>query len=151
MKKLLLTLLALTMCISMCACGNTKNDTDEESGSVQESSAADPKEEAKLKLSDAYDMIADGPGASDYATLAYDKMSLVIDTDPNDGYFKYESNATAAVMAVNVYLELPSSISEKMSSTRALDGMQSQNCGTFTVSWTYHPDNGLRVIYEVNP
>ncbi len=151
MKKFLLILLSLAVCIAMCACGNTQKDIDEKFDGVQESGVADPKEESKSKLSDAYDAIADGPGASDYATLAYDKMSLVIDTNPNDGYFKYESNATAAVMAVNLYLELPSSISEKMSSTRALDGMQSQNCGSFTVSWTYHPDNGLRVIYEVNP
>jgi hypothetical protein len=149
MKKLLLIVLALIMCVSSCACGNEAGNKDEKSAESVES--IDPMESKKEKLKNAYNECCSGPGSSDYASLGYDGKTLVLDTKPKDGYFKYTSNATAAIMATNIYLGLPSSISEKMSSTRALDGMQSQNCGEYTVSWTYHPDNGLRVIYEVNP
>ena len=79
-------------------------------------------------------------------------MSLTIDTNPEDSsYYVYEDDALYAIVAINDYLGLPSSLIDKMSSTRALDGIQTQDCGEYTVTWNYHPDNGMKVIYEVNP
>lgn len=42
----------------------------------------------------------------------------------------------------------PSSIKARMDTTRALDGRQTGSWSGFTVSWGYHPDNGLNVIVE---
>jgi hypothetical protein len=43
-------------------------------------------------------------------------------------------------------LELPSSITAKMDSTRAMDGRQSGSWDDFEISWAYHPDDGLDTI-----
>lgn len=45
-------------------------------------------------------------------------------------------------------LGAPSSIKARMDTTRALDGRQTGSWSGFTVSWGYHPDNGLNVIVE---
>ena len=144
MKRIISVLLILVMAISIVACNSVDTDKTPET-------TVSPIEEAKTKLQGAYDTCCKGSGKSQYAKLSYDKMSLVIDTKPNDRYFSYEDDAVSAIVSINTYLGLPSSLTEKMSSTRALDGTQTQNCGKYTVTWNYHPDNGLKVIYEVNP
>lgn len=45
-----------------------------------------------------------------------------------------------------VALEVSEATISKMSSTRALDGMQSASDKNFEYTWTYHPDNGLDII-----
>ncbi len=146
MKKILCLFLSIIMCVSLVACGN---DRVTEATTEVTTEAFDPVENAKEKLAKAYETCCDGVDIK-YASLGYDKMSLTIDTKPNDTYYRYEDDAVTAIVAINVFLELPSSIIEKMTSTRALDGVQTQDCGDYTVTWNYHPDNGLKVIYEVN-
>lgn len=142
MKKFLSLLLALVMSISLVACGGNS--------SKEEEVVVDPIEEAKSKLSEAYETCCGGDD-KEYASLGYDGKSLTIDTKPDDMYYKGEDDALSAIVTINTFLGLPSSLIDKMSSTRALDGMQSQDCGDYTVTWNYHPDNGMKVIYEVNP
>lgn len=117
---------------------------------LTEGEAIDPIKEAKDKLEKAYNKCCSYTIKDKNASLGYDGMSLIIDTDYyDDGWDKNEKDALAAIVSVNSYLEIPSSVLEKMTSTRAIDGLQSQNCGIYTLTWNYHPDNGLRVIYEV--
>ena len=144
LKRTLCLLLVLLTVGSLCACGGSNTSA--------EVPTENPVESAKSKLEEAYNTCCKGSKAT-YAKLGYDKMSLTIDTNPDDSeYFNsYEDDAIAAIQAINLYLGLPASLLEKMSSTRALDGTQTQNCGTYTATWNYHPDNGLKVIYEVNP
>lgn len=144
MKKILSVLLVVLLCFGLCACNNS---TSKNNQVAQEK--VDPIQERKDMLNEAFMKccMAD----INFATLSSDRSSLVIDTNPEDKVWNdYEDKALEAIVLTNDFLNLPASVTEKMSSTRALDGMQSQNCGDFTVSWTYHPDNGLRVIYEVN-
>ena len=142
MKKFLSALLVVLFCVGLCACdsaGPVNTETTQE----------DPIQKRKDMLDEAFIVCCDAD--INFASLSSDSTALTIDTNPNDtGYSRYEDDATAAIVATNSFLNLPDSLTEKMASTRALDGMQSQNCGDFTVSWTYHPDNGLKVIYEVN-
>ena len=44
---------------------------------------------------------------------------------------------------------MDSAVLDKMSQTRALDGRQEDSWGVWEVSWTYHPDQGLNVIAEI--
>lgn len=155
MKRIISLLITIVLCSSLAGCSLIKEnekavDTDKvTSDEVTTTVEVDPFEDAKVKLSQAYTVCCDDD--ADYADLAYDELSLVIDTNPDDvSYYELEEEAISAIVLVNSYLGLPSSIIDKMSSTRALDGMQSQDCGDFIVTWTYHPDNGLRVIYEVS-
>lgn len=84
-----------------------------------------------------------------YASVAADGSYLSIDTDPDSSYLDYEEEALLAIFAVNEELDIPDSVIEKMGSTRALDGVQTQICGDIEVRWSYHPDNGLEVIYSL--
>lgn len=140
MKKFIAILMVAVMSLSLIACSEDKAET------------LSPREQAKQKLADAHKEKCTGDGASTYAKLSDDGLALTIDTNPYDSKYSndYELDATAAVFAVNSYLGFPTSVKEKMQSTRALDGMQSQECGDYMVTWSYHPDNGLKVIYEVN-
>lgn len=85
-----------------------------------------------------------------YAYVTSDGSSLEIDTDPNDtGYSQYEDTAAQAIVNVTSALGLPESILTRMSATRALDGTQTYDGDEIMVQWTYHPDNGLDVIYSL--
>ncbi|SIT74172.1 hypothetical protein [Microbacterium sp. RU33B] len=44
---------------------------------------------------------------------------------------------------------VPSSVQTKMYDTRALDGRQSADWDDVEVSWSYHPDDGLDIIFEL--
>ena len=103
-------------------------------------------------------IIPDGPNfkalydqycKSTFATLARDESFLSIDTNPKDIEDYTDEDALAAILAVNLSLDLPDSVIVKMSSTRAIDGIQSAEYDGVEVSWSYHPNNGLEVIYEV--
>lgn len=45
-------------------------------------------------------------------------------------------------------VDVPSSVSAQMDSTRALDGRQSAEFDGIKVSWIYHPDSGIDMIFE---
>ena len=87
---------------------------------------------------------------STWATLGYDGSYLSIDTNPYDidDYFDYD--AYAAIYIINGLLGLPDSLLEDMGHTTALMGRQSETFDSLgiTVSWSYHPDNGLQVTYK---
>lgn len=88
--------------------------------------------------------------SSTWASVASDGSYLSVDTNPDniDDYTEYE--AYLALYSINSALGLPESLIEKMGQTRALDGRQTETYDKITVSWTYHPDNGLEVMYEAN-
>ncbi len=52
------------------------------------------------------------------------------------------------IQVVNHELGLPDAVYERMEATRALDGTQTADYENVFVSWSYHPDTGLKVIYE---
>ena len=79
---------------------------------------------------------------SSYAKLSADKLSIICD---NSKYTNVDY-----IKEINKTLGFPDSVWEKMLKTRALDGTQSHKTKDFTATWSYHPDNGLDVIYEIN-
>ena len=148
-KKLLCLIIVALALFSLSACGGnsepTETPTEITTEPTTEPTTENPVELAKTKLEEAYHTCCDNGAVSLYAKFGYDRMSLSINTKHSERY------ALDAIEEINLYLDLPSSLLEKFYSTRAIDGTQSQNCGTYTVTWNYHPDNGLKVIYEVNP
>ena len=89
---------------------------------------------------------------STWAELGSDGSFLSIDTNPYD----FEDDGIAytaaynAVKTVNKELKLPDSLFEDMGATSGADGKQEQQFKNVTVSWKYHPDSGLEVIYRKN-
>lgn len=88
-------------------------------------------------------------------TRAADGSYLKIDTNPNneDDDSIFYNTAVAqdslnAIKFVNEKLGFPDSLYQKMISTTALMGRQTEENKKFVVSWSYHPDKGLEVMYE---
>ncbi len=87
---------------------------------------------------------------SEWASVASDGSYLSIDTNPNDSTNNNsESVAISGIFAVNEALGLPDSVINKMGQTRSIDGMQTAKGDGVEISWTYHPDNGLEVMYSL--
>jgi hypothetical protein len=83
----------------------------------------------------------------DCISVSPDGKSMTIDTNPYDhegypievgGYY---------VWSANEFLGLPDYITSEMKSTTALQGRQSEEYDNIVVTWTYHPDKGLEVLY----
>lgn len=60
-----------------------------------------------------------------------------------------DSSATLAVLCMNDELGAPDLINDSMSATSSNHGRVQQGWGNFSVSWSYHPENGLDVYYSV--
>lgn len=87
-------------------------------------------------------------GEGYYCSLGLDGSYMEIDTNPLDIDDYSSTTAFQMVQDANNALGLPDSVWNKMLSTNSLDGRQTETYGDITVSWKYHPDNGLEVIYE---
>ena len=85
-----------------------------------------------------------------YADVASDGSYLTIDTNPNDIDDYIDMDAYEKIKHVNDALGLPDSLLETMNHTSASDGRQTEEFENLTVTWKYHPDNGLAVTYKKN-
>jgi hypothetical protein len=54
-----------------------------------------------------------------------------------------------AIEKVNKALGFPDVVMENMYNTNSLDGKQTEEGDGVKVSWKYHPDNGMEVIYSI--
>ncbi len=108
-------------------------------------------EKAKPNFKEIYAKVADHT----YAKVAEDGSYLEIDTNPADWDSDYVSlfydydDYTNCIKNVHSALGIPDSLLQKMLSTNSLQGRQNADYDTFTVSWTYHPDSGLEIMYEL--
>lgn len=85
-----------------------------------------------------------------WCTIADDGSYMKIDTNPYDLNDYFEADAYYELERINKDLGFSSAVLEKMGETTALDGRQTEESKKATVSWKYHPDNGLEVTYEWN-
>lgn len=82
----------------------------------------------------------------DMVSLASDQKSLTIDSGGGG-----EISASIGMLTAQCFLnelEAPSGVSSKMESTSAMMGRQEEEWGDLSVSWSYHPDNGLNAVFE---
>lgn len=96
-------------------------------------------------FSDLYDDIT--------ASAPDDGSYMTIDTNPlnmKNGSILFNDMALEHIQLTNNVLGLPSWIYEEMGKTRALDGRQKEVFDHVTVTWTFHPDQGLEVTYRTN-
>ena len=126
-KKSTLLALSITL-LAVAGCGGTP-----------------PLEKAHAACKD----IGQGDGAPvEMVELASDTKSLTIDSG-GGGDLSAFAGFTAA-SCVLAELNAPSGVGSKMESTTAMMGSQEEDWsgGELTATWTYHPDNGLQVIFE---
>lgn len=84
-----------------------------------------------------------------WCTIASDGSWMELDTNPYDIDDYYNSTALYKIKSVNSELGFSSSVYEEMLETRAIDGRQNATAGRYSVSWTYHPDRGMEVMYKI--
>lgn len=105
-----------------------------------------------IDFSAKYSYMAEEP----YCTIASDGSYIELDSNPydydNDSYLyivsDYTSEVVDAVEQINSDLGFTQALSQKMNETNALQGKQFEENDKYKVTWTYHPDKGLNVIYE---
>lgn len=83
-----------------------------------------------------------------FCIVADDRSYIEIDTDPFDIGNHITDGSIEAIKDINKQLGLPESVYAQMEGTRALDGTQTYEKDGISVSWTFHPDSGLEVIYS---
>lgn len=86
-------------------------------------------------------------------TVADDSSYLTIDTNPYNqkgGDSRLIEAGLDHIETLNKALGLPDWLYEEMLKTRALDGRQKESFDNVTVTWSYHPDQGMEVIYRSN-
>jgi hypothetical protein len=80
-----------------------------------------------------------------YIELGDDGRTLIIDGNGNYA----DTGASIEVIARVLHeLDTPDAVVARMDRTRALDGMQSAEWDDLTMTWTYHPDDGVDLIIE---
>lgn len=93
-----------------------------------------------------------------WCTIASDGSYMKIDTNPSnkDGddltWTDYETliiPANEKIEQINKELGFSDALYEKMNTTTWSMGKQTESNDDYTVSWTYHPDKGLEVMYEI--
>lgn len=144
-----ISLLLAGLSIALLAGGNgfgNSSSGNNSSGNNSSGSSLIGKTTIEDKLDSAYSTYC----SSTYATLGTDGSYLEIDTNPYDSDDYIDTNAYNAIEKVNNYLGLPSYLFNDMGKTTALMGKQSEDFDDLdlTVSWSYHPDNGLEVMYK---
>lgn len=91
-----------------------------------------------------------------WCEISEDGTWMRLDTNPDDMdsdlSFLYRSESLSALSAIeetNEALGFSGAVLQRMQETTALNGVQTEESDSCTVTWTYHPDNGLEVIYEI--
>lgn len=80
------------------------------------------------------------------AALDYAGVSYTVSTDGRSAVLS--SPDGWQVKCITYWLEGPSSIYERVLTTRAIDGTQTATWGNWTASWNYHPDSGVNFIVQ---
>ena len=80
--------------------------------------------------------------------ISSDGTYMKIDTNPYDIDDDFNLTAYYKIKSINSDLGFSSSLFDEMGETTALDGRQEESNGEYSVSWKYHPDNGLEVTYK---
>ena len=99
---------------------------------------------------------ADLKGDGLVLSAAEDGKSITIDSNPwgaakgSQAYKLDNDFDLLMIKELNSELGLPDWLYTEMMSTRALDGRQKEVFDYVTVSWSYHPDSGINILYRKN-
>lgn len=107
-----------------------------ESAEVQRQSAAAQVPDLRAVANKYFKTIASVSGNADAVSITIQKNEV----------------STAAVPLNRMLTELgfSSAVIDRMDKTRALDGTQNADGKNCNVTWTYHPDDGLQMVFEAD-
>ena len=82
--------------------------------------------------------------SSSGTTLASDGKSITVDSKN-----KYDNKSLSDIILIIGTLDLPDSLFDEMTSTNSLMGRLTETYDNIQVSWSYHPDKGLDVVFKL--
>ena len=98
---------------------------------------------------DSRDMYAD-LARNDWCEIGKDGSWMSLDTNPDDGgYYAENFAAMGTIEKVNRELGFNDSVYQEMKQTRSIDGRQRVSNDDYEITWSYHPDDGLEVLYKL--
>lgn len=118
MKKLVATFGVVTLALSLTGCAGGFSTFQDAQTACGSPSGVSVQDNGKTL---AVDMMGD----EDYTGASYDDVLCIV-----------------------TQVGTPSYIKEAMWATRALDGRQSDEFDGISVSWSYHPDTGIDILYH---
>lgn len=90
-------------------------------------------------------------GYADVLTVGADHASIDMPGEEDDDSGLGQLVALTANACMLDQLNAPTYVVDQMLETRSLDGRQSTSWGEgVTAEWSYHPDNGLDVLYFID-
>ena len=137
--------------IVLVGCDNGSTDAAADSDANEDAETIE-EADSDTQLQAVYDDCTTELGSGTFAGRVEDEgYTLVL---PGVGQEEPLPDQIGAIDSLECILEGTSAstaVQERISATRALDGMQEASWGSFSAVWTYHPNNGLRLIVEESP
>jgi hypothetical protein len=131
-------LVAPVMVVALAGCGGPSSAAD--STPPPSAPTSSPPAETHFQQADH----SCGLNGSEYGAIGDAGYTMTLTGKPEKGYGGGLSlEEIACVLAT---LSVPDSVVSQMDATRALDGMQKASWDKISATWTYHPDNGFRII-----
>ena len=141
-------IICLTSVFGLAACSTADNSIQRPS--TEDTDTQQPVTDKYARLRQAYDKVKLQYSS---ATLCYeigdDGSYIEVDTNPLDFDDFYNPTYTKVIEAFNEELGVPDYVYKLMITTTALQGRQTETVNGLIISWTYHPDNGLELIYRL--
>ncbi|GGM65636.1 hypothetical protein GCM10011608_58590 [Micromonospora sonchi] len=86
-----------------------------------------------------------GPSGTEYARVGDGGRTLTLNSHGK----KSSGLAYAQLECYWTMLEMPDSVRAEVEATRALDGRRSGEWDGIRVSWSYHPDSGVQMVFTL--
>lgn len=90
-------------------------------------------------------VIACGVGTSEDVTIGSDKLSVSVS---GAGRLLGDPPSFEETACIGTQVGMPDSVISRMGNTRALDGTQEASWDGYLATWSYHPDDGMSVVYS---
>lgn len=87
-----------------------------------------------------------------WAVHGSDWSYIALDSYPSSASSKYTyfTDVYSCIEEIHDELDIPDYVLEEMVKTTAMQGKLTEVFSEITITWSYHPSNGLEVTYKVN-
>lgn len=105
------------------------------------------EEEARVEKANAL-LVNARDECNDVGTIGDEGFTWSIDTEGTDDA---TGDSLEDFLCALDELDTPDAVVNHVESTRSLDGRQTDEWDRIEAAWTYHPDNGINIVFELEP
>lgn len=155
MKKAIICFMITCLLFSLCACGGKTETAVPEIPEKETIDFQSVLDECKIECSGDFEkykkeqkrdlLTIDDIGG---LYVSKDGKSMMFNSGGENEYDYKKGFRWTLLGAVFKKLDISSATVAKITNTRAIDGTQTDENDKIKLTWTYHPDNGLSIIFE---